>query len=205
MVEFNTSSLLMLAGGYYDQVTAFLGTSVINLIVYTIGMVVYTIFIWHLYRFVAHRDIFEIDLKGSRASNALGNFFGYLIVFPILVFIWFGAFALFMFFLAKDLPVQTILLVSMSLVATIRITSYYKQDLSKDVGKLIPLALLAIFLISPDFFSLELVRERLAEVGAFGFDVLRFAAFVVATEWILRIGHSIKRAFHNPSEKPESQ
>lgn len=109
--------------------------------------------------------------------NALEYIFEYLIVFPILVFIWFGIFSTFMFFLAKDLPVATILLMSMALVATIRITSYYKEDLSKDLGKMIPFALLAIFLVAPNFFSMELVQERFSEVSSFVSDILNLLRF----------------------------
>lgn len=133
--------------------------------------------------------------------NALEYIFEYLIVFPILVFIWFGIFSTFMFFLAKDLPVATILLMSMALVATIRITSYYKEDLSKDLGKMIPFALLAIFLVAPNFFSMELVQERFSEVSSFVSDILKFAAFAVTVGWILRILYLVKRKVAGDGKK----
>lgn len=183
---------------YFDQITTVLGVSTINLVAYTIGMVLYGIFIWHLYRFIARREIFPFRLQKYMSTerkilNAAAYILENLVIFPILVFLWFGLFSLFMFFLAKDLTVATVLLVSMALVATIRITSYYNEDLSKDIGKLIPFALLAIFLVAPGFFSIELVEDRIAEVFSFGEDILKFAAFTVTVEWVLRILYLIKK------------
>jgi hypothetical protein len=183
---------------YYRLLSSALGTSLINLIYYTIGMVLFTVFIWHFYRFVSKRDVFPLNLGdqvgGKKVAKAFGYVLEYLVIFPIFVFLWFGIFSIFLLFIAKSVPVDQIFLISMSLVATIRITSYYNEDLSKDISKLIPFALLAIFLVSPDFFSLDLVVARSERFVTFAYDILKFSLFVVGIEWLLRIAHLIKMA-----------
>ncbi len=159
-------------------------------------MVLYTIFIWHFYRFVSQRDIFPINLKSympvkTQILHILAYIFEYLVFFPILVFGWFLIFSAFMILLARGIEIGTIFAMSMALVATIRITSYYNEDLSRDVGKLIPLALLAIFIISPSLFSMELLKERFSEVPKFYLDIVRFAVITISIEWMLRIVNSL--------------
>lgn len=183
---------------YYQQISTKLDISTLNLIVYTTGLVAYTIFIWYFYRFIARREIFPLQLQkyiptGRKVLNILAYILEYLIIFPILVFFWFSVFSFFMILLAKDLEVETILMTTMALVTTIRITSYYKEDISIEISKLIPFAFLAIFLINPSFFSIKIVSERFLEVYSFGLYIFRFAIFTITVEWTLRLLYLIKR------------
>src|SRR3989338_7562785 len=95
---------------------------IIPLLVYTLAMVLYALFIWKFYRLMAKRDIFKLDLseaaysvhKTFRAAvSVLAYILEYLIIFPVLVFVWFGVLALFLFFLAKTQSIENILLISM--------------------------------------------------------------------------------------------
>ena len=42
---------------------------ILPLLAYTLAMVLYAIFIWKFYSFMAKRDIFSLDLKKSAKSN----------------------------------------------------------------------------------------------------------------------------------------
>ena len=57
--------------------------------------------------------------------------------------------------LSKFSSPNHILVVSVSLVAAIRVTSYYNEQLSQDLAKMIPFALLGIFLVDATFFSVQ--------------------------------------------------
>ena len=126
-----TSFIVSIYSGYEGQL--------ITLTAYTIGMVVYAIVIWHFYRSLAKKEIFK-KKEGGTGWYVLK----YLIIFPIISFIWFIILSVFLFFLAKDLPVEGVLLASIAIVSAVRAAAYYNEDLSRDMAKLVPLALLAI-------------------------------------------------------------
>jgi hypothetical protein len=71
--------------------------------------------------------------------------------------------------LSKDLPFDLIMFVSMALIGVIRITSYFKEELARDVGKTIPFAMLGMFLTAgtlfadPNFLSVEKITDALIE------------------------------------------
>lgn len=176
------------------------GPNLWNLILYTIGMAVYAIFIWHFSRYIAQRDVFKWDAEKWARSGGLGRFaegFGYLIkyliFYPILVFIWFGVFSTFMFLLGKSLQIDQILLVSFALVTSIRIMAYYSEDLSRQVSILLPLAMLGIFVIQPTFFNFDAASNRIFDLVSFVGDIFKFLAFSISVEWFLRIVWDIKQ------------
>ncbi len=166
------------------------------------SVAVYSFLIYHFYRLVAKQDIFEIKMdKYHRAEpgmltwiiNRILSFFKYGIIFPFVVFLWFGGFSVLLFLMAKNLETAQILMISATFVAAIRLVSYYREDLSKDLAKMIPFALLGVALIDPTFFSLELFFQRIDTIILFVPQVITYATFVIFLEWILRILVSVKR------------
>jgi hypothetical protein len=169
-------------------------------------MFVYAVFVWHFYRFIARREIIPIcptcknkDGKISSAKVA-GYIAGHVLLFPLIIWIWFIVYSWFMFILAKDMPLGVILLVSISVIGATRMTSYYKEDLAKDVGKLLPFALLGIFLTSSaffsetsNFFSLDEIEKRFEEIPLFISRIVEFVIIITAMEIILRVIFLVKR------------
>lgn len=95
----------------------------------------------------------------------------------------------------------TIFLVSSSLIIAIRISAYYNEDLSRDLAKLLPFALLAIFLINPQFYSIEEIVKRLTEMRAFIIQIASFIVVAMAVEITLSILYLIKIKFIHKKEK----
>ncbi len=177
------------------------------LIYYVIAMVIYAFFIFKFYRFVASRDIFKIDFdkhrgKGKAAMYAL-YILGYIILFPILIFLWFGIFSVLLIFLSKIKILSTLLLISMALVATIRIGAYYNEDLSRDIAKLLPLALLAIFIIDMSYVSIPESVNMLYTIPAMWKSMVYYLVFVMCLEFILRILHGAWCHSRKKKVKPE--
>tara|TARA_Y100000310_G_scaffold84897_1_gene81748 strand:+ start:1346 stop:1948 length:603 start_codon:yes stop_codon:yes gene_type:complete len=166
------------------------------LFLFLIGMVVYSVFIFKFYRFVATRDIFELNLQQyqTRAKWAwlketlsiLLYILEYLILFPIFVSTWFAIFAGLLIILSNQ-SVEVILLIAMSIVATIRVTAYYSEDLSKDVAKMLPFALLGIFLIDISFFSLESIVAAITTLPTLLDTIVYYLIFAIFIEFLLRI------------------
>lgn len=181
----------------------FAGQSVWDLILYVIGISLYAIFVWHFYKYVARRDVFKWNVSkyhaGGRAASGFFYFLKYLFVYPILVFLWFSVFATLIFILGS-LEDFNALLVSFAMVGAIRLTAYYNEDISNDLGKMLPLAMLGVFILQPNFLQIEGVMDRFFNLGLFSFDILKFVAVAVVSEWVLRVVWSIKRRISSREE-----
>lgn len=172
--------------------------STIDLIGFSLGMVAYGVFIWHFYRFIAKREIIALPLTkfqtDGKKITSLGVYvIKYLVAFPLLITAWFIVYSLFMFFLAPDISGDFVFLIVISLVVAIRISAYYKEDLAKDLAKMIPFSLLGVFLISSSLFTVEQFLQRLDSFIPFIGKIASFILFAVGIEAVLRILFLIKR------------
>ena len=164
-------------------------------------MSVYAIFIFRFYRFLAAKDIFELDLsKHNHAGfklvrKTIGLAFyaiKYLIMFPVLAFFWFLVLAVLLSFMSKNQKIENVLLVSMAIVGAIRVAAYYKEDLSRDLAKILPFAMLGIMLI--DSSILATLSTSVTNIRAIGSNfelILYYLILIVAMEFALRIVYVI--------------
>ncbi len=183
--------------------------SFINLFLLSLLVVVYSIFIWKFYRWISKKDILELNLsrfnksEHSVISKLVGGviyFVEYLVILPFVVFLWFGIFTIFLLLFTKSLPVQTILVVCVVIVAAIRMTAYYKQDLSKDLAKLIPFNLLALA-IAQGILDTPKVIDQLAVIPSFISEIWTYLIFIILLEFVLRVLDIIFQAFGLYDEK----
>ena len=172
--------------------------TIIPVAVFVGTLVIYSVLIWHFYRIISKRDIFHIDAAKFKYEGAFGKFFDiilylfkYILVYPLLTFVFFMGYAMMLIFLSRNLDVNSILITSISLISAIRVAAYYNEDLAKDLAKMFPFAILAIFLLDPSFFSLEQIIQKIFELPVFIILGLRFIIFVIALEWTLRFFYSI--------------
>ncbi|MCH9039921.1 MAG: hypothetical protein IIC23_11065 [Chloroflexi bacterium] len=84
-----------------------------------------------------------------------------------------------------------ILLVSMAVVGSIRVASYYNEALSTDLAKILPFALLGILLIDSSIVSLSGALENLNAALALWETMLYYLVAIVALEFVLRIVSTI--------------
>jgi len=143
--------------------------------------------------------------RAKKAGSILLYILKYGIIFPLYVGFWFAVLTIFIFIIAEDIDVRQGALISIALVSTVRITSYLKEDLSRDLAKLMPLALLAIALSNPNFFSWDLLIIRLNTIPNLGWEILKFLTFCILLEWVLRSLCSIKKACSPKIAPAESQ
>ena len=78
-------------------------------------------------------------------------------------------------------------MISIAVVSAVRIAAYYDEDLSRDLAKILPFALLGIFLIDLSYFSLPATLETLRETVAQWRIMAYYLAFAIALEFVLRI------------------
>jgi len=162
------------------------------------GILVYSFFIFKFYKFLATRDILKLELHkhARKFSSVLAkNFFHILlyiieniVLIPICIFFGFVVLAIFLLIMSKTHSPETLILVSLALVASVRVSSYYSEELAKDLAKLIPLTLLGIFVIDyVSAFSLSISVEKATQFIYLWKKMLYYIIFVVLVELVLRI------------------
>ncbi len=166
------------------------------LFLFIIGMTIYSIFIFKFYRFLGRKDIFELDLQkyANQKFSGLKKFFRvilyviqYLVLFPLFVFIWFAVISLLLMLLGKEQTASQILLISMALVATIRVAAYYHEELSNEIAKMLPFALLGVFLIDISFFKLDSAFEIIKGIPGQWKTIGYYLVFIIMLEFVLRV------------------
>jgi len=175
------------------------------LVVFIAGMVIYSIFIFKFYKFLARKDIFKLKLYTyyNKSQLLLEKMFGgilyvleYLLLFPIFTFFWFIVLAVLFSFLSKN-TAGINFMISMALVASVRVTSYYTENLSQDLAKMIPFALLGVFLVDIGKFTvqgaLQVVTSTPSNLAQNWIQLSYYFAFVIIMEFILRIYDSVRR------------
>ena len=168
----------------------------VNLFLIVLLIFLYSVFIWKFYRFVAKKNIIELNLNKynrsehpflSKTIAAIFYFIEYIIVMPFLIFFWFSIFTLFLIFLTDNLEIGVLLIMSAGIIAAIRMTSYYHEDLSRDLAKLFPFTLLAISLLNANFFSVERILSHFKDIPTFFGEIFIYLIFIIILEIILRV------------------
>lgn len=196
-------------GPYLDMIYPNLSETLPTLLMTAFSIAVYGVLIYHFYRFLAKRDVFEWHLSryakndGMSFGQTLFGWIKYGIAFPLVVFLWFGGFCLMLFLLAKNIPTEQVLLTSVVFVAAIRLASYYTENLSNDLAKMIPFALLGIAIIDPNFFSTGLLFQRIYSITSFIPQILSYFVFITLLEWILRVILFFKHLAFGKEEEEE--
>lgn len=177
--------------------------------IYTIFIVLYSVFIWKFYKFLSSRDIIGLNLRQYNRSKhpALEKFFAtllyiieYMVILPFLVLFWFAILSLFLILLSESESVMQILMISAAIITSIRITCYISQDLSKDIAKILPFTVLAMFIISADFFNLDKLIGRFSEIPQLMDHIFIFIVIIFVIEFVFRIIYSIVKLFQSSEE-----
>jgi len=170
------------------------------LLQFVVGMVVYSVLIYHFYKFLARKDVITLDLsryKESRHAFIKILFRTFIYIFenilfvPIFTFLWFAVLTLIISFMAKEQAAQTIILFSMALVATVRITAYYKEDLSADLAKVLPFTLLALFITEASSFSYTGFIDTILSIISNWKPLAYYFVFAVVLEIVLNVGYEL--------------
>src|SRR3989344_6955305 len=161
---------------------------VFSLLLYTFIIFFYAVFVWFFYRTLSKRDLFHLAIKEQHHvwRRQLLYIIKYLVFFPIFTFLWFAIMSLIMIMLSKSYTTEAILVISMAMIAATRITAYYNRQLSEDIAKILPLGVLAIFIVDPSYFSLSIAVSRFYELQTLIPLFANYLVFIIALEFMLR-------------------
>ena len=188
-----TSELITIYKGFLSLLPPFFQTF-FNFFFLALLIFLYATFIWKLHYFISKRNILSLNLDRYNTAEHPTNaklvagglyFLEYLIMMPVLIFVWFSVFGLFMI-IFTNLEIGFILVVSTIIVAAIRITSYSNESIAKEVAKLLPLNLLAISLLVPNFFEFERILNNINQIPDFLSQIFYYLGFIILVEVILR-------------------
>jgi hypothetical protein len=172
----------------------------LSLFILIIIIAIYSIAIFHFYRFIARRDCFKPS-KGKHTKTI--SFLKYFFLFPFVAVLFFLGFSLMLIFLTKGdtYNIPQLLTTAFAIIVAIRITAYYSEDLSRDVAKMLPFAMLGIFLIDPTYYTIEAINQRFEQFPANVNSIIQFLLLLILVEWILRIALTIRYAISPKKEK----
>lgn len=185
-----------------------------NIFLFTILIALYSIFVFQFYKFLARKNIIKLNLSQYNTSEHpfLSKFLAvilflleYIIILPILVFSWFAILSFLLLLLSRDQPIEQILLVSAAVVGAIRVTSYFKEDLSKDLAKVFPFTVLIIFLLSPNPLEFVSVLGKISQLPLFINNIFYYLVFIICFEIFIRFIYTITYLFKHPEEQEKEE
>lgn len=160
------------------------------------GMAAYCIFVFALYKKVSERFIFAFSDKDCRNSKypVFMKFWcrflyglKYVFVAPLFLFFWAAMFSVFLLLMQDTIPLLQGLMISMALLAAIRVCAHYSESLAEDVAKTVPLSLLALFLVDMELIHFKEFWLKLKEIPSIWQTLLVYFGFIVLLELVLRL------------------
>ncbi len=191
----------------FDNFQNYIGSGnsiLVVLIFFTALIVIYSIFIFYFYKFLAKKNIIDLNLNQYNYSSSpfLEKFLAsvfyiveYIVILPIATFFWFTFLALFLLILAESQPISTILLIAAGLVASVRITSYINEQLSQDLAKMLPFTLIGLSLTQPNFFKMSSFVQGINEIPSLITHIPYYIIFIIAIEFLMRIADLFMNLF----------
>ena len=208
----------MVGGVNTNLINSLIGSTLQTSLMKSIGLitlfiVTYSLFVFYFYRFLAKKNIINLNLTkyNQYEFGTVYRFFAiiffileYLIILPFITFFWFGILSILMLILSKGIPITQILIISASLIGAIRITSFVSEDLSRDLAKMIPLALLALAITSANF-NIELILEELKQIPSLLTKSVNFLIFIIGIEIIMRLIDFVLNFFRKKDTEKEEE
>lgn len=167
----------------------------LGLFLLIIAILIFVIFVWKLGNFISKKNTLELNLKQynnsnhpvfSRILSAILYVLEFIIIMPVVTFFWFAVFTIFLLFMSEGIPTTTILIISATIVAVIRMTAYYNQNLSKNLALLLPFNFLAISMVKSGFFDFERVTSQISQIPQLFSNIIAYLIFIIILESVLR-------------------
>jgi len=167
----------------------------INLFLLVLLVILYATFIWKLYQLISKKNIFALNFgqynkfENPVLTKLVAGFFyflEYFIILPLLIFCWFVIFTIFLMFLTEDLGTNTILIISATIITSIRMASFYNESLSKELAKMLPFTFLAVSILNPKFFDVSRIFTQFSALSGLFSQIFVYLLFIIFVEMLLR-------------------
>ena len=167
-----------------------------------IAIAVYSGFVFMFYRILAKKDLLTLDLSkyaddfGGKVKKYLRSVLfviQYIVVVPVLIAFWTLVLAVILTLLSDNSDHARNALIATSVVGAVRILAYWTEELSRDVAKILPFAVLGVYLVSStsvQWSEFETLLKSLPELAKSFFSSLVLLAIL---ETLLRIVTTLSR------------
>ena len=168
-------------------------------IIFALVLAAYTMTVFYFCRFISRRDVIRLQYAGLRSLVARNTYLRVLlyswiwsvrygVLFPLVAYGWFIMLTVMLAILYNSREPAQLILISMSVITAVRVTAYLDEDLSRDIARILPFALLGLFIASFNDIeigaTLRLLRESVQEWER----LLYYWAYVILQELVLRFG-----------------
>jgi len=162
---------------------------------FAVAVAVYGVLVFNFYRVMSRRVVFVITFEKLKESERLLSRLAYyliyvvryVVVFPIMVYIWFWLLVMMVALLHSHKEPAELLLITMAVLTAVRVTSYYNEGLSADIAKILPYGLMGVFLVSFGSFDLDAYIDLLSRIRDESHAAFYYWVFIVIQELVLRI------------------
>jgi hypothetical protein len=173
--------------------------TIVSLILFAFIIFLYSLFVWKGYQYISNKDLIELNLNqynktehpvASRTLGVIFYFLEYLIIVPVIIFLSFTFFALFLIILNETAEISSLILTAAAIIAVIRMASYLPskgEDLAKELAKLLPFMLLAVAMLNPGFFQFERILQNMKQIPDIINRATIYFLFIVFLEIFMRL------------------
>ena len=177
-----------------------------------VGIVIYSTFVFKFYRFLASKDLIDVDLSQysegftgflKRFVNGILVIVQYILFTPFLISFWTLILAIILTLLSGGDDLYWNVLVATSMVGSVRVISYFSEDLSRDVAKMLPFAVLGVFLVDSGSFNWGAVSTFWSQLDEFAVSFGSSMILVALLETTLRILDTLRQIFFPPDSLVE--
>ncbi len=170
--------------------------AIVNVIVLAVIITLYALFIWKVYRIIAHKDILKLNLARYNQSEHpfFSKFFAfilylieYIIILPFFIFFWFAVFALIIFVMLEESSVSTALNLAAAVIVAVRILAYHRKELAEELAKLFPLTVLVVFVTRAEITPLGSLVDAIVQLPQFLGSIAYYFLLIAAFELLMRI------------------
>ena len=167
-----------------------------------IAIAVYSGFVFMFYRILAKKDLLTLDLRkyaddfGGKVKKYLRSMLfvvQYIVVVPILIAFWTLVLAVILTLLSDSSDHTRNALIATSVVGAVRILAYWTEDLSRDVAKMLPFAVLGVYLVSSTSVQWSAFQELLESLPELAKSFFSSLVLLAILETLLRIVTTLKR------------
>lgn len=167
-----------------------------------IAIAAYSGFVFMFYRVLAKKDLITLDLskyaddfsgKIKKYLRSMLFVVQYLVVIPILIAFWTLVLAAILTLLSNSTDHARNALIATAVVGAVRILSYWTEELSRDVAKMLPFAVLGVFLVDSTSIKWSEFQELVSSLPQLAESFLSSLILLAILETLLRIITTISR------------
>ena len=160
-----------------------------------VAISVYSVFVFIFYRALAKRDLITLNLNhySDNLSGRVRKYartilfvLQYIVVVPLLITFWTLVLAIILTLLSPDADHSRNELIATSVVGAVRILSYWTEDLSRDVAKMLPFGVLGVFLVGDAQVQISEIKELFSGLNEIATSFISSLFLIAVLESILR-------------------